>query len=44
MNYFPERHINKNKIEVELGLFNHATKSDLKNAAGVDTSQLANII
>ena len=31
----------KNKIEVELALSNYATKSDLWNAAGVDTSQFA---
>ena len=32
---------NKNKIEVKLDLSNYATKSDLKNATGVDTSQFA---
>ena len=31
----------KNKIEVELDLSNYATKSDLKSATGVDTSQFA---
>ena len=30
----------KNKIEVELDLSNCATKSDLKNATSVDTSQV----
>ena len=29
------------EIEVELDLSNYATKSDLKNATGVDTSQFA---
>ena len=37
--WVPESYIHsKNKIEVELGLSNYATKSDLKNAAGIDTS------
>ena len=31
----------ENKIEVELDLSNYATKSDLKSATGVDTSQFA---
>ena len=31
----------KNKIEVELDLSNYATKSDLKNATGVDVLQFA---
>ena len=30
INYFPEPHTNKNKIEIELDLSNYATKSDLK--------------
>ena len=34
---------NKNKIEVKLDLSNYATKSDLKNATGVDTSQFAKL-
>ena len=39
MSYFPELHTHsKNKVEVELDLSNYATKSDLKNATGVDTS------
>ena len=41
MSYFPELHTNENKIEVELDLSSCATKSDLKNAADVDTSKLA---
>ena len=43
MSYFPEPYTrNKNKIEVELDLSNYATKSDLKNAAGVVTLKFAN--
>ena len=38
--FLPYSH-SKNKIEVELGLSNYATKSNLKNATGVDTSQFA---
>ena len=42
MSYFPEPHIHsKVKIEVELDLSNYATKSDLKNATGGDTSDFA---
>ena len=40
MSYFPLHSHSKNKIEVELDSSNIATKSDLGNAAGVDTSQL----
>ena len=29
------------RVNVELDLFNYATKSDLKNATGVDTSKFA---
>ena len=37
MSYFLEPHIHsKNKIEVELDLSNYATKSDLRNATGVE--------
>ena len=39
MSYFPPYSHNKNRIEVELNLSNYATKSDLKNATVVDTSQ-----
>ena len=28
-------------INVKVGLFNYATKADLKNATGIDTSKLA---
>ena len=39
---FPEPNTHReNKIAVELALANYATKSDLKNAAGIDTSQFA---
>ena len=42
MSYFtePYTHI-KNKTKVELDLSNYATKSDLKNTAGIDTSIVA---
>ena len=33
----------KNKIEIELNLYNYATKSDLNNASDMDTSQFANL-
>ena len=40
MSYFPEPHTHsKNKIGVELDLSNYGTKSDLKNATDVYTSQ-----
>ena len=42
MSYFPETHDHrKNEIKVKLDLSSHATKSDLKNATGVDTSDFA---
>ena len=41
MSYIPPYRNSKNKIEVELDLSNYATKSDLKNPTGVDTSQFA---
>ena len=42
MSYFLATHtLSKNKIEIELDLSNYATKSNLKNAAGVDTSDFA---
>ena len=42
MSYFPEPHNHStNKIEVELDLENYATKSNLKNVTGVDTSEFA---
>ena len=30
------------RVKVELDLFNYATKPDLKNGTGVDTSKFAN--
>ena len=42
MSYFTEQYMHsKNKIEVEMDLSNSAKKSDLKNKAGVDTSDYA---
>ena len=42
MSHFPKRLVNsKSKVEVELDLPNYAQKSNLKNAAGVDTSDFA---
>ena len=42
MSYFVGTHtLSKNRIEIELDLSNYATKSNLKNAAGVDTSDFA---
>ena len=41
MSYFPPYGNSKNKIKVELDLSIYATKSDLKNTTGVDTSQFA---
>ena len=41
MSYFPPNSHSKNKIEVKLDLSNYATKFDLKNAAGVNTSQFS---
>ena len=42
MSYFTEPYTHsKNKITFELDLSNYATKSDLKNASGVDTSGFA---
>ena len=38
--YFPERK-SLGKVKVELDLSNYATKTDLKNAAGIDTSFFA---
>ena len=44
MTYFPEPYTHsKHKIEVQLDLPNYVTKSDLKNATGVDTSNFAKL-
>ena len=39
--YFPEPTSSGEKVKVELNLCNYATKADLKNATGVDTSKFA---
>ena len=36
--YFPEPKSSGGRLNVELDLSNYATKADLKNATGVDTS------
>ena len=43
MSYFTPYGHSKNKMEVELDQSNYTTKSDLKNATGVETSQFAKI-
>ena len=40
--YFPEMKPSGGGVKVELDLSNSATKADLKNATGVDTSKFAN--
>ena len=40
--YFPEPKSLGGRVKIELCLSNYATKADLKNAAGVDTSKFAN--
>ena len=39
--YFPEPKSSGGRVKVELDLSNYATKTDLKNATGVDTSNFA---
>ena len=39
--YFPKPRPFGGSVKVQLDLSNYATKSDLNNAAGVDTSQFA---
>ena len=39
--YFPEANSLGGKVKVELDLPNYATKTDLKNATGIDTSSFA---
>ena len=41
MNNFQNQNIFGKRIKVELDLSNYATKTDLKNATGVDTSKFA---
>ena len=37
--YFPEPKFSRGRMKAELDLFDYATKADLKNATGVDTSK-----
>ena len=39
--YFPEQKSLGGRVKVELDVSNYATKADLENAAGVDTSKFA---
>ena len=39
--YYPEPKSSGGRVKVELDLSNYATKADLKNATGVDTSTFA---
>ena len=39
--YFPERKSSGEKVKVNLDLSNYATKADLKNVKGIDTSKFA---
>ena len=39
--YFPETKSSRGRMKVELDLANYATKADLKNPTGVDTSIFA---
>ena len=39
--YFPEPKSSGGRVKIELDISNYATKSDLKNATGVDTSKFA---
>ena len=39
--YFPEPKSSGGRVKVELDLSNYATKADLKNVTGVDTSKFA---
>ena len=42
--YFPEPKSSGGRGKVELNLSNYATKADLKNATGADTSNLLKIL
>ena len=42
--YFPEPKSLGGIVKVELDLSNYATKANLKNVAGVDTSKFAKLI
>ena len=39
--YYPEPKSSRGGVKVELDLSNYATKADLGNATGVDTSEFA---
>ena len=39
--YFPEPKSLGGRVKIELDITNYATKADLKNATGVDTSKFA---
>ena len=39
--YFPEPKFLRERVKVELDLFSYATKAEVKNATGVDTSSFA---
>ena len=41
--YFPKPKSLGENVKIELDLSNYATKADLKNVTGVDTSDFANI-
>ena len=42
--YFSKPKSSGGRVKVELDLSNYATKADLKNVAGVDTSKFAKLI
>ena len=42
--YFPGLKSSRGRVKVELDLSNYATKADLKNPTGVDTSRCAKIV
>ena len=39
--YFPEPKSSGGRVKVDLNLSNYATRADLKNATGADTSKFA---
>ena len=39
--YFPEPKSSRKRLKIKLDLGNYATKANLKNATGVDTSNFA---
>ena len=41
VNIFSEQKSLERRVKVELDLYNYATKADLKNATGIDTSKFA---